>query len=123
MLSQHYAKCISLHANLSITKCCFLCTGFHVSRNPKTFHFISFLKSDILIVHDQGLDLHQNLINSSLSHTQHVHQVSSKSIHNFLRYPAHKQRQTDTERDENITSFTFGGRGNYDVITRAPMSS
>ena len=35
------------------------------------------------------LDLHQNRINLSLSHTQPVHQVSSESVHNFLRYPAH----------------------------------
>ena len=32
---------------------------------------------------DLDLDLHQNWINSSLSHTQHVHQVSSESVHNF----------------------------------------
>ena len=41
---------------------------------------------------------------------------SSESVHNFLRYPAHKQtnKQTDkqAERGENITSFTFGGGGN-----------
>ena len=115
-------------------------------------------------------DLHQNPINSSLPHTQCVHQVSSKSVHNFLRYrarycfwphlsmvknhlknsssliririftkiesvcprhtpnlpskfppntsttflkyPAHKQTEKQTERGENITSFTFGGGGN-----------
>ena len=31
---------------------------------------------------------HQNLISSSLSHSQPVHEVSSESVHNFLRYPA-----------------------------------
>ena len=30
-----------------------------------------------------------------MSHTQPVHQLSSESIHNFLRYPAH--RQTDRQ--------------------------
>ena len=34
------------------------------------------------------LDLHKNWISSSLSHTQHVHQVSSEWVHNFLRHHA-----------------------------------
>ena len=37
---------------------------------------------------DSNSDLHQNWINSSSSHTQRVHQVSSEYIHNFLRYRA-----------------------------------
>ena len=40
---------------------------------------------------DPDLDLHQNLISSSLSHTEPVHKISSGSFHNFLRYPVHKQ--------------------------------
>ena len=40
-------------------------------------------------------DLHQNLIGSSLSHTQPVHQTFSKSVYNFLRYPT--DRQTDSQ--------------------------
>ena len=46
------------------------------------------------------LDEHQNLISSSLSHTQPVHKISSESVYNLLRYPAHRQ----TDRGENITS-------------------
>ena len=57
---------------------------------------------------DPDPDLHQNLISLALSQTQPVHKLSSGSVHNFLRYPVHRQ----TERGENITSFTFGGRGN-----------
>uniref|UniRef100_A0A8C4NGG3 Mortality factor 4 like 1 n=1 Tax=Eptatretus burgeri TaxID=7764 RepID=A0A8C4NGG3_EPTBU len=36
-------------------------------------------------------------------HTQHVHQVSSKYVHNFLRYPVYKQTHTSrqTDRGEN----------------------
>ena len=41
---------------------------------------------------------YQNLISSSLSHTQPVHQVSSGSVHNFLRYPVHKQTKTDKKK-------------------------
>ena len=37
---------------------------------------------------DPDLDLHQNRINSSSSYTQPVHQVSSESVHNLLRYRA-----------------------------------
>jgi len=58
----------------------------------------------------------KNRISSSSSHTQTAHQISSGSVKNFLRYPAHRQtnKQTNrqTERGENITSFTFGGGGN-----------
>ena len=40
--------------------------------------------------------LHQNRISRSLLHTQATHQVSSKSVHNFLRYPAHNpKKETD----------------------------
>jgi len=35
-------------------------------------------------------DLHQKWIILSLSRTQPVHKVSSESVHNFLRYPAHR---------------------------------
>ena len=40
---------------------------------------------------DPDLDFHQHLINLFSSHTQPAHQISSESIHNFLRYLAHKQ--------------------------------
>ena len=40
---------------------------------------------------DADLDLHQNRNNWSLSHTQPVHQITSESIHNFLRCPVHRQ--------------------------------
>ena len=40
---------------------------------------------------DPDRDLHQNLISSSSSHTEPVHKFSSESVHNFLRYPVHKQ--------------------------------
>ena len=60
-------------------------------------------------------DLHQNRIRSSLSHTKPAHQISSKYIDNFLRYPAHKQTNKQTERSENITSFTFGGVRNKSI--------
>ena len=39
---------------------------------------------------DPDSDLHQNLINSYMSHTQRVHQGLCESV-NFLRYPAHRQ--------------------------------
>ena len=58
---------------------------------------------------DLDPDLHQNLIRLSLSHTQPAHQISSRSIYNFLRYLVHSQ----TERGENITSFPSGGKGKY----------
>ena len=35
---------------------------------------------------DPNSDLHQNRINSYLWYTQHIHQISSESVHNFLRY-------------------------------------
>ena len=53
--------------------------------------------------------VNQNLIISSLSHTEPVHKVSSGSVHKFLRYPVHRQRDRN---GENITSFTLGGGGN-----------
>ena len=63
---------------------------------------------------DPDPDLHQNRISSSSSHTPpHVHQVSSESVHNMLRYPAHKQTNREAERGENISSSTFGDGGNY----------
>jgi len=37
---------------------------------------------------DLDLELHQNIISSSLSQTQPAHQISSESVHNFLRCPA-----------------------------------
>ena len=40
---------------------------------------------------DLDLDLHQNRISLSFSHTLPAHQISSGSINNFLRYPAHRQ--------------------------------
>ena len=43
-------------------------------------------------------DLHQNLINSFLSATKSVHQVSSESVHNHLRYLAHRQTDRQTDR-------------------------
>ena len=48
---------------------------------------------------DQDPDLHQNLIIISLSHTQPTHQISSESIHNFLRYPAHNQIDKQTNKN------------------------
>ena len=49
-------------------------------------------------------DLHQNLTNSSLSHTQPAHQISFESVYNSLRYPAHRQTDRQTDRGENINS-------------------
>ena len=46
-----------------------------------------------LLSSDPDPDLHQYRIkieNSSLSHTQSVHNISFVSVHNFLRYPPHK---------------------------------
>ena len=53
--------------------------------------------------HDLDPDLNRNRTGLFLSAIQLilVHQVSSESVHNFLRYPANKQ----TDRGENITSF------------------
>ena len=39
---------------------------------------------------DLNPDLNRYLIDSSSSHTQPVHQISSESIHNVLRYPTRK---------------------------------
>ena len=46
------------------------------------------VKNDIKKLKSLDRDIHQNLINSSWSHTQHVNQVSSESVHNFLGYRA-----------------------------------
>ena len=46
------------------------------------------------------------------THPIYVHQVSSESVHNVLRYPAYRQTNKKTERGENITSFAFSSRGN-----------
>ena len=54
-------------------------------------------------------DLHQNLINSFLSATKSVHQVSSESVQNHLRYLAH--RQTDRQRGVKIKSLSTDGGG------------
>ena len=53
-----------------------------------------------LLASDPDSDLHQNQIISSLWYTQALHQISSESVHDFLRYFVHKQ----TDRGENITS-------------------
>ena len=45
---------------------------------------------------DPDPDLQQNLMSLSLSNTQHAHQISSGSVHNFLRYPAHRQTNEKT---------------------------
>jgi hypothetical protein len=54
-------------------------------------------------------DLSQNLIDWSLARAQSSLKVSSKFVHNLLRYLASRQtdRQTDkqTDRGENITSL------------------
>ena len=53
----------------------------------------------------------KNRIGLSLSHTQLIHKISSGSMQNFLRYPAHKHtnRQTGVK---TLPPSTFGGRGN-----------
>ena len=50
--------------------------------------YLSLEKNHLKIFSNSDPDsyFHQNWINSSLSHTQCVPQVSSESIHNFLRY-------------------------------------
>ena len=67
----------------------------------------------------KNADLHQNRINSSLSQTQPVHQVSSEYVHNFLRYrdmyhfcPSLStvknycsQADIQTDRGENTSTF------------------
>ena len=47
---------------------------------------------------DPDPDLHQTLISSSMSHTEPVHKISAGSVHNFLRYPAHRQTDKQTRR-------------------------
>ena len=48
------------------------------------------------MIHDQqnNPDRLQNLIDSSLSHAPPLNKISSKSVHNFLRYLAHTDGQT-----------------------------
>jgi len=46
----------------------------------------------------------QKLIASSLAHGHTSLQTSSKSVHNFLRYFAHRHTDGHTDRYENITS-------------------
>ena len=49
-------------------------------------------------------DLHQNRINSFLAHTLAVHQVVSKSVHNCLKYPAHRQTNKQTSSVAEVAS-------------------
>jgi len=44
-------------------------------------------------------DRHQNLDRFSLSHAPSLHKISRKSVHNFLRYFANTQ--TDTQNPTN----------------------
>ena len=37
-----------------------------------------------------------------LSHTEPAHQISSESVHNFLRYPAHRQTDRQTSRQATM---------------------
>ena len=53
------------------------------------------------------LDLHQVRINSSLSHTQPVHQVSSKSVHNFFKYVILNIILGSISQWWGITQFSF----------------
>jgi len=55
---------------------------------------------------DPDPNLHQNLISSSLSHTQPVQKFSSRSVHIFLRYPVHRQTNKQTKTDKPV-----GGHG------------
>jgi len=55
-------------------------------------------KIKIILYPDPHSDLYKNLLKSSLSHTQPAHQISSWSVHNFFRYPAHKQTDKQTTR-------------------------
>jgi len=41
-------------------------------------------------------DCHQNQVNSSPSHAPPLHKISSKSVHNFSRYFAHRRNRTNT---------------------------
>ena len=56
-------------------------------------------------------DLHQNVIISFMSATKPVHQVSSESVHNLLRYLAHKQtdRQTGV-KIKSLSTYVGGGK-------------
>ena len=63
------------------------CISFLAWSIVKNLNRLKYLYPDV------DPDLHQNRINSSLSHTKPVHQISSESVHNFLRYPAHRQTE------------------------------
>ena len=64
---------------------------YYIVFNPISQRWRITYKIESFSYPDPDSDLHQNRIISSWSHTQHVHQGSSESIHNFLSYPAHKQ--------------------------------
>ena len=50
-------------------------------------------------------EMHQHLITCSFCHFQQVYRISSKSVQNFLSYPADKQTDRQTNAAENITSL------------------
>ena len=50
----------------------------------------------LLIIED--LDYHQNLISSSLYYPEHLHKISSQSIHKCLSNVVHKQTDRQTEK-------------------------
>ena len=73
------------------------CAPSFIRIRPQLFQiscYVSFLalslngEESLKKLSDLLLDLHQNWTNSSSSHTQLVHQVSSESVHNVLRYRA-----------------------------------
>ena len=54
---------------------------------------------------DSDPDHSQNLIISSLYLFRHILKISSISIHKFLSYLVHKQRNSQTNPGKNITSL------------------
>ena len=51
------------------------------------------------------MDLHQKLIISSTDHKQPMYKISWKSIHNFLRYLVHKQKNRLTGRQTAVKTY------------------
>ena len=55
-----------------------------------------------IIRSESGSGSSPNLNSSSSLRTQAAHQISSDSVHNFLRYPAHRQTKRKTSRKAAI---------------------
>jgi len=67
---------------------------------------------------DTEPDCHQTLVDCFLGHALLIQKISSKSVHNFLRYFTHKHTHTDTQTSTK-TTWNSGGKCSTQRLARA----